>query len=145
MYSTIILNIGGWEWVDGSPQFWMTLCAPSILGRCHQFGLPGLIFCCWAPWVQFFMVKIVYLGSYNVFTHNTLIFTCLGDQEWMDGEGCCWMTSSQLGSVSYWTHWARFFTEQKVYYSRYHVFTCNIKCVQFWGPGNGWMAGERLG
>jgi hypothetical protein len=34
------------------------------------------------------MVKIVYLGRYNVFTRNTLIFTCLGVQEWMDGEGC---------------------------------------------------------
>ena len=34
----------------------------------------------------------MYLGRYNVFTHNILIFTHLGDQEWMDGKGCCWMT-----------------------------------------------------
>jgi len=33
MYSTIILNIGGWEWVDASVQLWMTLRAPSVLGR----------------------------------------------------------------------------------------------------------------
>ena len=36
------------------------------------------VFCCWAPWARFFMVKIVYLGRYNVFTYNTLIFICLG-------------------------------------------------------------------
>jgi len=33
-----------WGMVDVSMQLWMTLCAPSILGRCHQFGLPGLVF-----------------------------------------------------------------------------------------------------
>ena len=94
MYCTIILNIRGWEWVDVSAQLWMTLRAPSILGRCHQFGLPGLVFCCWAPWTQFFMTEIVYSGSYNVFKRNTLIFMCLGHREWMDGEGCIWMTTS---------------------------------------------------
>jgi len=31
------------------------------------------------------MVEIVYLGRYNVFTCYTLIFTHLGDQEWLDG------------------------------------------------------------
>ena len=40
---------------------------------------PG--FCCWAPWARFFMVEIMYLGSYNVFGCNTLIFVCLGDRE----------------------------------------------------------------
>ena len=64
---------------------------------------PG--FCCWAPWAQLFMVEIVYLCSYNVFTHNTLIFTRLGDQEWMDGEGCCWMTFP-IGKVI--PNWAPF-------------------------------------
>jgi hypothetical protein len=32
------------------------------------------------------MVEIMHLGSYNVFTDNTLIFMRLGDQEWMDGK-----------------------------------------------------------
>jgi hypothetical protein len=41
MYSTIILNIGEQEWVDASPQLWMMLHAPSVLGRCHQFGFSG--------------------------------------------------------------------------------------------------------
>jgi hypothetical protein len=113
MYSTIILSIGEWEWVDASVQLWMTLRAPSILGRCHQFGLPGLVFGCWAPWARFFMVEIVYLGSYDVFKSNTLIFMHLRDWEWMDGKGCCWMTTSKLGSSSYWTHWAWFFTEKR--------------------------------
>jgi hypothetical protein len=130
MYSTIILNIGGWEWMDASVQLWMTLRAPSVLGRCHQFGLPGLFYCCWATWAQFFMVEIVYLGSYNVFTRNTLIFMCLGDQEWMDGEGCCWMTFGRyfcFGNMpSIWPAQAVFCscarcahvsTEKKVYYS----------------------------
>ena len=54
MYSTIILNIGGWEWVDASTQLWMMLPAPSVLGRCHQFDLPGLVLCCWA---RFFVAK----------------------------------------------------------------------------------------
>lgn len=36
------------------------------------------------------MVEIVHLGSYNIFTRNVLIFTRLGDREWMDGEGCHW-------------------------------------------------------
>ena len=62
-------------------------------------------FCYWAPWAQFFMVEIVYLGSYNVFTCNTLIFTHLGDREWVDGEGCCWMTSSQLGRYELRNRW----------------------------------------
>ena len=43
MYSTIILNIEEWEWMDASAQLWMTLRAPSVLGRCHQFGLPDLV------------------------------------------------------------------------------------------------------
>ena len=49
MYSTIILDIRGWEWVDASMQVWMTLRAPSVLGRCHQFGLPGLFFAAGFP------------------------------------------------------------------------------------------------
>ena len=43
MYSTIILNIEEREWMDASAQLWMTLRAPSVLGRCHQFGLPDLV------------------------------------------------------------------------------------------------------
>ena len=60
----------------------------------------GLVFCCGAPWAWFFTVEILYLDSYIVFMHNTLDFMCLGDWEWMDGERCCWMTSSQLGRYS---------------------------------------------
>ena len=51
-------------------------------------------FLLWAPWTRFFMVEIVYSGSYNVFKHNTLIFTHLGHQEWMDGKGCIWIMPS---------------------------------------------------
>ena len=58
------------------------------------------VFCCWAPWARFFMVEIVYLGSYNVFTCNTPVFYASG---------------------------AQFLTEKQVYYNRYHVSTCNIK------------------
>jgi len=76
MYSTIILNIGGWEWVDASVQLWMLL---PFWEDAINFGLPGLVFCCWAPWAQSFIIEIVYLGSYNVFTCNTPIFTHLGD------------------------------------------------------------------
>ena len=52
-----------WEWVDVSMQLWMTLRAPSVLGRCHQFGLPGLVLCCWAHWARFFITKkrIIYI------------------------------------------------------------------------------------
>ena len=44
MHCTIIFNIGEWEWVDASVQLWMMLRAPFVLGTCHQFGLPGLVF-----------------------------------------------------------------------------------------------------
>ena len=60
--------------------------------RSFRFGKIPSIWPSWAPWARFFMVEIVYLCSYNVFTCNTLIFMCLGDQVWMDGAGCCWMT-----------------------------------------------------
>ena len=58
MYSAIIFNIGGWEWVDASAQLWMTLCAPSVLGRCHQFGLPGLVFAARLPGLKFSWLKL---------------------------------------------------------------------------------------
>ena len=63
MHCTIIFNIGEWEWVDASAQLWMTLRAPPILGRCHQFGLPGLVLCCWALCAWFFVAKkrIIYI------------------------------------------------------------------------------------
>ena len=102
MYSTIILNIGGREWVDASVQLWMLL---PFWEDAINFGLPSLVFCCWAPWARLFIVEIVYLGSYNVFARNTLIFTRLGDQEWVDGEGCCWMTFP-IGKVL--PNWAPF-------------------------------------
>ena len=57
MYSTIILNIGGCEWVDASVQLWMTLRAPFILGRYHQFGLPGLVFAAGLPGLDFVKVQ----------------------------------------------------------------------------------------
>ena len=67
MYSIIILNIGEWERVDASLQLWMTLPAPSVLGRCHQFGLPGLVLCCRA---RFFVAKkdiYIYIYIYLIF------------------------------------------------------------------------------
>ena len=71
-------------------------CEPAALDDAtHSFHFgkmpsiwPSPSFCCWAPWARFFMVEIMYLGSYNVFTCNKLVFTRLGDWEWMDGEGC---------------------------------------------------------
>ena len=82
------------------------------------------------------MVEVMYLGSYNVFTCNTLIFTCLGDQEWMDSEGYCWMTFP-IGKI---LPWAKFFIEKKVYCNRYSIYTYNLsffKCLgtQEWVDG----------
>ena len=93
------------------------------------------------------MVEIVYLGSYNVFTHNKLIFTRLGNWEWMDGEGCCWMTTSKLGR--YLQIERRFllgslgsvFLGKQVYYSKYNVFTGNLLCCTSLGTWD-WVDGS---
>ena len=58
MYCTIILNIRGWEWVDVSAQLWMTLRAPSVLGRCHQFGIHDLLFAAGLPGLDFSWLKL---------------------------------------------------------------------------------------
>ena len=58
MYSTIIFNIWGCEWMDASMQLWMTLRAPSVLGRCHQFGLPGLFFAAGLPGLNFSWLRL---------------------------------------------------------------------------------------
>ena len=44
--------------MDASAQLWMMLRAPSVLGRCHQFGLPGLVFCSGLPGLDFSWLKL---------------------------------------------------------------------------------------
>jgi len=63
MYSTIILNIGGWKWMDASMQLWMMLRTPSVFGICHQFGLPGLVLCCWARFSRIIYINMPKEGS----------------------------------------------------------------------------------
>ena len=44
--------------MDASAELWMTLRAPSVLGICHQFGLPGLVLCCWARFSRIIYINI---------------------------------------------------------------------------------------
>ena len=56
-------------------------------------------FCSWACWVWFFTVNNVYYGRYNVFTCNLLFYKYLDRQDWVDGIGWAWMTTSKLGKL----------------------------------------------
>jgi len=76
---------------------WMSF---SINRSHHQLGT------CWRSNMllgllgSVFHNKNKYLSIYNVFTYNQILYIGLGSQEWVDGIGWVWMTTSELGRYS---------------------------------------------
>ena len=51
----------------------------------------GLARARWARWARFFILKMLYLSSCNLFKHITPFPMHLGKREWVDGGGWVWM------------------------------------------------------
>ena len=69
IYPAVSLTIGGWDGMDGRRRIWMTC---SIYRTHHQSLHLGIIFVARDIGWVFFIEIVMYMSSYNVYTHSNL-------------------------------------------------------------------------